>query len=602
MPLSAQVATWTIKIGGSDVSADFMNDVVEVEVDQSLLLPAMFTIRLNDADLQWIDDAGLLDVGKEVEIEVESEKLFSGEITAIEPRFAPAGGTTLVIRGYDKSHRLHRGRLSRTFLNQKDSDIVSTLAGEAGLSPNVDKTTGTREYVLQYNQTNWEFLMELAERNGYWVCVQDVNLCFNKEPAQAGDPPELKWAGEAGATNLREFNARVSAAHQVAKTECRAWDTRGKEPITSEEDAATWCEIGISESGGDKAQDAFGAAGWAVVDRPAFSTDEAGVFAKAAQAEIDQRFVTAECVCGGNACVRAGGKVKIVGVGHRFEGTYRVTRALHRRDLDSGYKTEFSVSGRDVTLADLIAPAGQNGSKAQGAWLGLVTNLKDDEELGRVKVKFPWLGDEIESWWVPVVSIGAGPERGLQWMPEVDDTVVVMFEHGDIHRPLLVGGVWNNKDKPVYPNSECAGDGKVNKRVLKSRSGHIIELDDTDGEEKIIIRDMTEKQELVIDSKKNTFAITADGDVTIDSKNGKVTVNSKSDLTIEAKGNLTIKSTGNLKLDSGGNLDVKAAANATVKGVQTTVEGSGKAEVKGATVSVNGSGMAEIKGGLVKIN
>jgi uncharacterized protein involved in type VI secretion and phage assembly len=279
-----------------------------------------------------------------------------------------------------------------------------------------------------------------------------------------------------------------------------------------------------------------------------------------------------------------------------------VTRALHRRDLDSGYKTEFSVSGRDVTLADLIAPAGQNGSKAQGAWLGLVTNLEDDEDLGRVKVKFPWLGDEIESWWVPVVSIGAGPERGLQWMPEVDDTVVVMFEHGDIHRPLLVGGVWNNTDKPVYPNSECAGDGAVNKRVLKSRSGHIIELDDTDGEEKIIIRDKTESQKLVIDSAEKTFAITADGDVTVESENGKVTVNSKSDLTIEAKGNLTIKSTGNLKLDSGGNLDVKAAGNATVKGVQTSVEGSAKAEVKGATVSVNGSGMAEIKGGLVKIN
>jgi len=600
MSPQAQVATWTIKIGGTLVSADFMDAMIEAEVDQSLLLPAMFVIRLNDPDLKWIDEASL-DIGKPVEIWADNDgnkgTLIQGEITAIEPRFDVEGDlTTLAIRGYDKSHRLHRGKVTRTFVNQKDSDIVSQLAGDAGLSSDVDTTTGTRDYVLQYNQTNWELVMELARRNGYWVWVQEGKLCFKKDLPSNGQPPELEWG-----FNLKEFNARINAAQQAEETECKAWDIRGKETIESVGKAGTWCEIGMTGSGGDKAKEAFGSARWAVVDRPALTVDEAGVLAKAVQAEMDQRFVTAECAGQGNPLVRAGGTVKIAGVGDRFSGKYQVTRAVHRR-MAQGYRTEFSVSGRDVTLTDLIAPAGQNGGRAQGAWLGIVTNLDDPEDMGRVKVKFPWLGDDIESFWVPVISIGAGPERGLLWMPEVNDTVVVMFEHHDIHRPLLVGALWNNTDKPVYPTSECVGDGKFNKRALKSRSGHLIELDDTDGSEKIIIRDKTEKQELLIDSAGNSFAIMADGDVSVDSKNGKVTVNCGSDVTIEAKGNLTIKSTGNLTLDSKGNLDVKAAGNATVKGVNTTVEGSGKAEVKGATVSVNGSAMTEVKGGLVKIN
>ncbi len=184
-------SNFTIKINGTDVSTDFQNDLLEVVVDSSLGMPAMCSIRLSDAGLKWMDDA-TLDLGKSLEVSAVLGEatsgttsnspvlLFKGEITALEPHFFSAGKSEMVIRGYDKSHRLHRGRKTRTFLSKKDSDLASTIAGEAGLAVEVDATTVTHDFVLQYNQTNMEFLLSRAEKIGYQVYVTDAKLYFKK--------------------------------------------------------------------------------------------------------------------------------------------------------------------------------------------------------------------------------------------------------------------------------------------------------------------------------------------------------------------------------------------------------------------------------------
>src|SRR5512136_1991363 len=126
-----------IKIGGQDVSQELETAILEIIVDTSLYLPSMFTIKLMDPALKWVDDA-LLDIGKEVQIQMKADEnegatqasiLIKGEITALEPSFSPGGETALVIRGYDKAHRLHRGKKTRAFLNTKDSDLASKVAG-----------------------------------------------------------------------------------------------------------------------------------------------------------------------------------------------------------------------------------------------------------------------------------------------------------------------------------------------------------------------------------------------------------------------------------------------------------------------------------------
>jgi uncharacterized protein involved in type VI secretion and phage assembly len=211
------------------------------------------------------------------------------------------------------------------------------------------------------------------------------------------------------------------------------------------------------------------------------------------------------------------------------------------------------------SLFDLLGRRDEGASRIYGVVCGVVTNNKDDDGLGRVKLKFPWLSDDQESFWARVATPMAGPERGLYVLPEVDDEVLVAFEHGDPRFPYVVGALWNGKAKPPEKND----DGKNNHRTLKSRSGHIVRLDDTDGEEKIEIVDQSGKNSIVVSTKDNTIVIKADADISITSANGK------------------------LKL-SGKGIELSSQADVTIEAQQAgKLQASGQLTLKGATVNIN---------------
>jgi uncharacterized protein involved in type VI secretion and phage assembly len=210
-------------------------------------------------------------------------------------------------------------------------------------------------------------------------------------------------------------------------------------------------------------------------------------------------------------------------------------------------------------LTDSLAPPDQR-ARFYGVIVGVVTNNQDPDGLGRVKVKFPWLSEEHESHWARLLTPMAGNERGLYCLPEVNDEVLVAFEHGQVEFPYVLGALWNGQDKPPEQND----DGQNNKRTLKSRSGHLITLDDTQGEEQIIIRDKTEKNEIVIASKDNTMTIRAAGDLTIEAK-GKISLKSDSgDLSIEGQ-NLSLQAQQNCDLKANQNCQVQANAGLALK-------------------------------------
>ncbi len=162
----------------------------------------MFTIRLQDNDAQWADNSALLGIGKPVEIAMTAATqggrsgatatLIKGEITSLEPLFGTVGAL-LTITGYCKSHRLHRGKNTKTWLRQKDSAIVSALAGEVGLSATVDDSAVQHDYVIQYNQTNWEFISERAARIGYRFYVDDQTIYFKQAANSTDAAPDLSW-------------------------------------------------------------------------------------------------------------------------------------------------------------------------------------------------------------------------------------------------------------------------------------------------------------------------------------------------------------------------------------------------------------------------
>ena len=187
-----------------------------------------------------------------------------------------------------------------------------------------------------------------------------------------------------------------------------------------------------------------------------------------------------------------------------------------------------------------------------GVTVGIVTNNKDPDGLGRVKVALPWLADDDETGWARVLAPAAGKNRGIWFLPEVDDEVLVAFEHGDPASPYVLGGLWNGRDAPPEKNA----DGHNDVRMIRSRSGHVIRLVDASGKEQIEIADKSGRNRIVVDTAKGTVTVTGDTDVVVEAAKGTLTLRGK-DVAIKAQQGVTVE---------GATVAAKAQARMTVKG------------------------------------
>jgi len=182
------------------------------------------------------------------------------------------------------------------------------------------------------------------------------------------------------------------------------------------------------------------------------------------------------------------------------------------------------MSLRDA-LSDIVSDEDQD-ARLYGVVVGVVTNNKDPENLGRVKVNFPWLQETDESYWARIATLMAGPNRGAFFLPEVGDHVLVAFEQGDVNYPFVLGALWTLKQKPPFNNA----DGKNNIRAIKSRSGHVIILDDNNKEkkEKIIIR-TNKGHEITLNDGDGQILITTRGghQATLDDAKKEISINTK---------------------------------------------------------------------------
>ncbi len=189
----------------------------------------------------------------------------------------------------------------------------------------------------------------------------------------------------------------------------------------------------------------------------------------------------------------------------------------------------------DKTSLDMIVesrlPMGLGG-RWYGVYPALVSDLKDPDGQGRVKVTLPWTpdtGSDRYEAWARIATLMGGSNRGSWFIPDVDDEVLVVFESGDPRRPYVVGGLWNGQDTP--PDS-MDGAGNNYRKVLRSRNGVKLTLDDTDGQEKFIVETPAgQKITLkdgpgsveIADSNGNSIKLEASG-ITI-TASAKVTVN-----------------------------------------------------------------------------
>ena len=608
--VQTSIAVATIKVNGTNVS-DAERDLEELVIDTSYNLPSMATIRLHDPQLTWVDST-TFKLGAELSIalapsqsliNVQPAEVFLGEIVALEPTFSALGTHTLIIRAYDKSHRLHLGTKSRTFLKVTDSNIVSKIAQETGLQTGtITTTSAVHEYVIQPNLSDFAFLPLRAKRAGFHLAITQGKINFTKPATMKAGP--VLMLGE----TLRTLTVRMSAARQAGEHIVRGWDFRAKKEIVArDKPAQLWSKNGQPKTGGAAATSAFASTTASFTSFAPQTVDEAKAIVLAAATDQEGYFTEADGVSYGHPGLIAGIQLELKDLGKTFSGKYFITSATHIYN-SAGYEVHFTISGRyPQTFNQLLrgtAPGGAEPGSIFGGVIGIVTNVNDPDNLGRVKVKFPWLAEDanVESNWARIATDSAGKERGIYFLPEVNDEVLVIFEHGNPNYPMVIGGLWNGKDTPPEKNSAAHVGGQTNHRMIVSRLGHRIVFDDSNDKKSILIEDLTKKNSIEIDSVRNNIDIIADGN-----------------LNINVRGNITLKAGGNIEMTAQANIrataismefeasaefkvDAKASMTMKTSGMGEFSSSAGLVSIKGLTAEVNGSTSAILKGAMVMIN
>lgn len=534
--LSGSVPHFYIRIDG-DLATNEMLNLDALTIDSSLHLPDMATLTLRDLTplskggraYQFVDDQkSQFQNGKELTISIRvgdnfEENVFEGEIVEVEANLY-AHGQRLIVRAFDRLHKLARGTHTRTFQNVTDMDVVKKVASELGLKAKVGPASFVHDYIMQSNQTDLEFLRERAAALGYVLYMEGKEL--HCEPVdKLGDAGELKWG-----VNLLEFNPRLSSLEQSSGTTLRGWDPERKQAVVS----GTQKGKGLPQASATGEEDL--GKPYTVTNQVVRKEKLADLYAQGDADESRQKFLEATGLTGGHPKLSAGMSVNLKGVSDRYEGKYVLSSVRHQFHTDSGYTTEFTVSGaRAANIAEtLMGPTEQK--RQPGLVIGIVTNNDDPKGQGRVKVKFPWLSEQSESDWARVAAHGAGNKRGMAWIPEVEDEVLVGFEQGDMNHPFVIAGLWNGVDATPEPGKQLVKGGKTIRRVQYSRLGHKIILDDSDDKPGVTVED------------KNGNVIH------IDSKTNKLTITMKGDIEVQAQGRMDLKAQTGINIDAGGGM------------------------------------------------
>lgn len=577
----------TVKVNGSPLSDTVLQHLVSVRVQRSLRLPGRATLRFADVGYS-VSSSGFFSIGKKVDVGVyRGGSLMSGTVTGMSLQQQEGDHPDLVVTVDDAAHKLTRGSKVKTYLNMTFSDIVSQVAGGAGVTAEVSSTSEVHPYVLQAD-SDLAFLDELAARCGYDWWVEGTALQF-KPPSTAGPVLTLELGKD-----LQEFSVSASGLLPT-KAQVIGWDNATQSSIVGQSASASSAVLPSS----DFVQPFVGSSsplGDAPVVIGSFTPltqSEAATAGGALRSQWAAGAVEARGTTAVSDKLKPGVAITVSNAGPT-SGKYHLTEVDHRYDR-RGFRTQFVAGDRSRTgLADTLTAGRRSGSfNVPGLVVGVVTNVDDPEKAGRVKLKYPSVSSEVEGPWARIVTLGAGNKRGLVFQPEVNDEVLVAFESGDPRQPVVLGGLFSGKN--VLPEWGVKS-GAVQSRRITSRLGHVIELaDGTDAaNQHIQLQLSTTTHKIRLGADKLDIEVAGGKPVTIKSGSASFEIDASGNVAI--KGNkVTIEAQTELALSGNSKVGVTSQGQLAVQGSMVSVKGQG-------TTSVEASGPLTLKGAMVAIN
>ena len=366
------VPVFTIKVNDKDVLHELFMEISSVTVDDTLKGADRFSFVVNSAfdferrelrpdtefsssasapreprQFPFITDLFAFGTGVEIRMGYQVDKelplMIRGKITAVQTSFPANGVPQITVSGYDLSYCMTKGKRSRNWTNKKDSDVVSQIADEHGLKAKVTDTRVQHPKTEQSQESDWQFLEKLADRNGYEIHVFDKELSFAKPANDKDAVVSLEWG-----RGLLSFTPEINIAEQISKVEVRGWDVNSKKEI-----------VGTAGAGEEPGRDPKQRSGAEVIKAvcrdqgelkvrvPVFSQQEAKQRAEAILKKRSELFVQGSGESIGLPEIRANTNIELLGMGKPFDKTYYIEQSTHTIN-NSGYRTTFKV--KDTTI------------------------------------------------------------------------------------------------------------------------------------------------------------------------------------------------------------------------------------------------------------
>jgi len=338
---------YKISVDGAPIDQDLQAALRTITVDDVMDGASVAKVKFRDeASMLSGEDkyAKKLKVGAELKVELgyvggKLKEVFKGEITGWQGAFTRRGGQTLTICAKDRFHRLRRSRRQKTYLELKDSEAVSESISAAGLSPQVEATPIKQDSILQWNQTDADFVLERAGLFGFEVYVDDKKVVFRKPKLDAAKVAKLEWHKD-----LHRFETSISLTSQQKEVKVTAWNMKEKTAIEAKAKKGDERSLmGGTIPGADQVAGVDSSQPNWFTTTPAKTQDEVDAYAKGSFQKRAERFLRGEGLCVGNPDIRRGTVVELEGLGNFLSGPYYVRQAIHSLLPGSGYSTTFRV-------------------------------------------------------------------------------------------------------------------------------------------------------------------------------------------------------------------------------------------------------------------
>jgi Rhs element Vgr protein len=569
------VVTCTILSEAVQVSGTYqiLSIVVHKEVNK---IPAA-TIIIADGDpaTQTFDISNKTDFepGKTIEIklgyESSEETVFKGIVVkhAIKTR---KKNSVLIIDCKDDAAKMTATCKSKYFKDVKDSDIMEELIDAYGLEKAISTTTVTHQQQIQYNSTDWDFMLCRADVNGLLCIANDGKLTI--APPDFGGAPVLTVAY--GAT-IHELDAEIDARLQYKTVVGSMWNYTNQELVA---------DIAADEPALPAAGNIDGTALAGVLNEDEFvlyhsgkiDTPELQQWVNAKMMKHRLAKIRGNVTVDGTAAVKPGQIITINGIGERFEGNLFVT-AVRQQFENGNWQTsmQFGISPEwfaatyqvQQPLAGALLPA------IEGLQIGVVTKLEEDPDgEDRIMVRIPVIHKDDEGAWCRVSSLDAGNERGMFFRPEINDEVIVGFVQNDPRHGVVLGML----NSSAMPAPITAKDDNHEKGYVSRSKMKMIFNDD----KKTILIETPAGHKVSIDEEAKKIDLE-------DMNGNKITMN-EAGITIESVKDIQLKASKDVKVEGGSNCSIKG-------GMQTKIEG-------GAGAELSSGGSTAVKGSMVNIN